>query len=444
MPSLKDIAYRLAPAAIKNYWFPVPAQTSSKPLPIRQENAKNLNAYHLPLQPPRYRHDVLMWREAIREAERAYYPYRVRMQRMYQDTILNDHVKACLGKRKNLSLLKEFALCDAAGHENSRATSLIQKQWFYELMGYLLDAQFFGYSLVGLGDFQDDDFPNLSLMKRENVVVDYATCNSKDPYFASIPYQPDGIHFTDPEARDENDIAYWDWLIWVPTPTDLGFSSCGYGLLYYVAKNEILLRNNSAFNADYVELFGQPIRKGTTHKTEDDGTGERARFEAALRNMGSSPYIILDPEDEVDFIEAKSGVGNQAYDNFEQRLQKGISKVLLGHADALDSTPGKLGSQGKDMDGAGKALRDTEVTDCRFLEYVINSQVLPKLRHIGLPVPLGTLFRFKNDKERQAHRELEDASNLATAQVALTMKNAGLKMDARYFEERTGIPAKEV
>ena len=93
--------------------------------------------------------------------------------------------------------------------KNSRATSLIQKQWFYELMGYLLDAQFFGYSLVGLGDFQDDDFPNLSLMKRENVVVDYATCNSKDPYFASIPYQSDGIHFTDPEARDENGIDFY-------------------------------------------------------------------------------------------------------------------------------------------------------------------------------------------------------------------------------------------
>jgi phage gp29-like protein len=210
-----------------------------------------------------------------------------------------------------------------------------------------------------------------------------------------------------------------------------------------VAKNEILLRNNSSFNADYVELFGQPIRKGKTNKTEDDGTGERARFEAALRNMGSSSYILLDPDDEVDFVEAKSGTGNQAYENFEQRLQKGISKVLLGHADALDSTPGKLGSQGKDEDGAGKALRDTEVTDCRFLEYIINSQVLPKLRHIGLPVPIGTTFRFKNDKERQAHREQEDAANLATAQVALTMKNAGLKMDAGYFEERTGIPAGE-
>ena len=444
MPSIKDIAYRLTPSAFKNYWFPVPAQTSSKPLPIRQENARNLNAYHLPLQPPRYRNDIQMWREAIREAERAYYPYRVRMQRIFQDTILNDHVKACLEKRKNLSLLKEFMLCNVAGQEDRRATDTIRKQWFYELMGYMLDAQFFGYSLIGLGDYQDDNFPNLSLMKRENVAVDYATCNSRDPYFASIPYQPDGIHFTDPEARDEDGIPYWDWLIWVPTPTELGLSSCGYGLLYYVAKNEILLRNNTAYNADYVELFGQPLRKGKTYKTEDDGTGERARFEAALRNMGSSAYIILDPQDDVELVEMRHGTGNQTYENFEQRLQKGISKILLGHADALDSTPGKLGTQGKDDDGVGKALRNTEITDCRFLEYIINSQVLPKLRNIGLHVPIGMQFRFKNDRERQAHREREDSANLATAQVALTMKNAGLKMDAAYFEQRTGIPVEEV
>ena len=32
---------------------------------------------------------------------------------------------------------------------------------------------------------------------------------------------------------------------------------------------------------------------------------------------------------------------------------------------------------------------------------------------------------------------------MQTAQIALTMKNAGLKMDAAYFTERTGIPAIE-
>ena len=46
-----------------------------------------------------------------------------------------------------------------------------------------------------------------------------------------------------------------------------------------------------------------------------------------------------------------------------------------------------------------------------------------------------------NDSEEEEFRKKEDESNLQTATIAQTMKNAGLQMDAKYFEDRTGIPA---
>lgn len=442
---LKDIANKFTPASIKNYWFPVPSQTETKSQPYRQQSAKNFNQYAIPIQLERIRTDISMWRLAMAEAERAYYPYRVRMQRMYQDTILNDHVQACITKRKNLTLLKEFMLCDKAGKENKEALAAINAPWFYDLMNYQLDAIYMGYSLTQFGDFVNGGFPELSVVQRENIVVDSRTKNSRDPYYGSFPYSPGGEHFTNPEAADKNGLKFWQWLIWAPTPSLIGSSSCGFGLLYYVAKNEIYLRNNLSFNADYIELFGQPLRKGTTTKSEEDGTGERARFEQALRSMGSSSYIILDPEDDVEFIKGEgAGRGNEVYDNIEQRLQKGISKVLLGHADAMESTPGKLGNQGKDDDGVGKALRAIETTDVRFLEAIINDQVLPKIIALGVKIPLGLKFKFKNNEEKQELREREDASNLITSNIAVQMKTAGLKMDAKYFEERTGIPCEQI
>lgn len=442
---LKDIAYKFTPAPLKNYWFPVPTQTETRSPVLRQENAKNLNRYAIPLQLQRIRQDIQGWRQAIAEAERAYFPYRVRMHRIYQDTILNDHVRACISKRKNLTLLKEFMLCDNNEKENIEATKILKKKWFFDCINYLLDAQFHGLSLVQLGDFINGSFADLTIVQRENIVVDYRSKNSKDPYFGTFPYSPDGIHFTDPDAKDKQGVAYWDWLIWAKTPSDLGHTSCGYGLLYYVAKNEILLRNNTGFNADYIEMFGQPLRKGKTTKSEDDPNGERARFEQALKSMGSSAYIILDPDDDVELVEAKSsGRGNEVYSNFEERLQKGISKVLLGHADALESTPGKLGQQGGEDDGVGKALREIETTDVRFLEYIINDQVLPKLIAIGIKIPLGLQLKFKNNEEKHEDREREDASNKATSDIAKTMKEAGLAMDAKYFTERTGIPCDKI
>src|SRR6185437_11993626 len=52
---------------------------------------RNLTYTITPIQLQRLRHDLKMWREAVNEAERAYWPYRVKMQRMFIDNILNGH-----------------------------------------------------------------------------------------------------------------------------------------------------------------------------------------------------------------------------------------------------------------------------------------------------------------------------------------------------------------
>ena len=63
--------------------------------------ARNLTNYIAPVQLQRMRHDVAMWREAVVEAENAWYPHRVRMQRLYIDVILNGHVFSLMERRKD-------------------------------------------------------------------------------------------------------------------------------------------------------------------------------------------------------------------------------------------------------------------------------------------------------------------------------------------------------
>jgi hypothetical protein len=185
-----------------------------------------------------------------------------------------------------------------------------------------------------------------------------------------------------------------------------------------------------------------PIRKGKTNKTTEE---ERANFEAALANMGSAGYILLDTLDDLELIESGAGGnGYKIYESLETRCEKKISKVLLGHADALDSTSGKLGAtQGEDSPVA-QALTDIQSIDVRFLENNINSELLPRLREMGMAIPQDLCFMVKNDEEREAMRRREDESNKVTAEIAQVMKNAGLQMDAEYFEERTGIPTQAV
>lgn len=388
---------------------------------------RNLTNYIAPVQLQRLRHDVAMWREAVTEAENAWYPHRVKMQRLFIDTILNGHVFSLMDRRKDLTLLRDWRFVDDKDNESEILKDMFDAEWFELLMGYSLDALFFGYSLISLGDIEGDTFTNTSLIRRWNVSPDRLNV-------AEFIYSLSGAKF----AED----PYKDWHLWVSTPSENGVGSCGYGLFYKIALYEIFLRNTLGYNGDFVELFAMPYRVGKTTKTEE---AERAELEAAIQNMGSAGWAIVDPQDEIDFLEnGMAGTGYTAYESLEDRCQKTVSKIVLGHSDAMDSTPGKLGAgQGEDSPVAA-ALRDKQTKDGKFLERVINGQLLPKMRNLGFKIPENIRFEFKNDQEKEAFREREDASNKVTAEIAQVMKNAGLKMDAKYFEDRTGIKTTEM
>lgn len=412
--------------SIKNYVWPTNVPGINGKISAKT-TTHNLNNYMIPVQLQRLRTDVAAWRDAVNEAELAWYPHRVKMQRMFMDTILNGHVASCIERRKDLTLLRAFMFCDGQGIEDEQWTKFFATKWFSDFINYTLDALFFGYSLIALGDMINDAFPEINIVKRYHVSPDRLNVT---PYI----YSTTGAPFLQ--------SPYKMWHVWVPTVTEVGVSNCGYGLLYKIALYEIFLRNLLGFNGDFVELYSQPYRVGKTSKTNES---ERAELEQALRQMGSSGYALIDPSDEIEFLEtALGGTGYTGYESLEKRCEEKISKLILGHADALDSTPGKLGGTQGDNSAAAQALKDKQVKDGLFVMNIINTELLPRLRQIGIAIPETLRFEYKNDAEVEECRRLEDQSNLAVAQIAATMKDAGLQMDAAYFAERTKIPTRSL
>ncbi len=421
---------------ISNYWLP------GSPLGGRsnsaytgwQPSASNLNAYLAPLILSRVKQDPRTWKEALQEAEipLPLLSYRVKMIQMFVDCINDGHVWSCIERRKDMVLLKDYCICDEDGNEDEAATKLIKQGWYKEIMSHCLDSIFYGYTLLGIGGIKDGVPEKITLVRRQNISPDRLN-------IAPVPYSPGGIEFLNPTEKDDSGNRFIDWTIWVPTPSDIGMSDCGYGLLYKIALYQILCRNNLGDNATYNELFGQPLRLGKTDKTDAES---RAKLAQTLEDMGSTAYAILSKEDDLDLLETKNGAGsaNGPYDNLEQRLEKKISKLILGHSDALDSTSGKLGSTGKDDDGAGKAVADKEKKDTDFMEQVMNDFVNPKLMNLGVKIPVGKRFRFKNDKEKQEIADKKAASNKVMVDIVKTLADAGLKVDPRFITESTGIP----
>lgn len=403
---------------ISNFASYLPAFLGGSP-----KSPKHISRTIAPNQFLRYKHDIQSWKDAITEMEQATYPFRVKAQRIYMDTVLNGHVDACLNRRYNLTLLKDFGFFNGEV-ENEEVSELFRTKWFFELMKYGLEARFYGYSLIEFGDLVNNAFPDLRLVIRENISPD-RRCVSR------FTYGIQGEEFDNPESE------YYNWTAYIDSPSDKGTSICGYGLLYKIAGYEILLRNLLGANANYNDLFGQPIRWAKSAKLEGK---EYDALAQAMDEMGQEGWIITDPMDEIELIESKSGAqGYKTYGDFEKRLEQKISKVILGHADALDSVPGKLGGGQGDKSPVSQALEDLETIDSRFLEYFINDIIIPKLIVIGFPIPVGLVFKFKNDKEIEEIESRENDNNKLVSDIFKTIKDAGGDPDWKYFKERTGI-----
>lgn len=382
---------------------------------------KDLSKYLAPVAIQRIKQDIQSWRHCLNDAELPWFPQRVTMQQLFNDTVLNAHVQACMQKRKNLTLLKECEVLNALGEKDEDLTALFNKKWVYDCVNYILDARFFGYTLIKLGDVVNNEFPDLGIVRRANVSPDRLNV-------ATYPYAISGQSFLEQ--------PYVDWHIWIPTATEVGAqvqtNPCGYGLLYPVAFYEIFLRNLTGNNGDYVEVFGQPLKHAKSSKREGV---ERDYLETALQNMAGNSYIITDPDDEIEFKDGSTGRGNEIYGNFEERLEKKISKLLLGHADAMDSTPGKLGAE----DASAQSIRECGSSDVRMVEYVFNYVIFPKLRALGFLIPDDVKFKIKNDDERIQSRLAEDQTNTITATMIKTFKEAGMDVSKDWIKKRTGI-----
>ena len=391
-------------------------------LPTTEANEARI----VPVQLQRIRQDVTTRKAAIKEAEQPYLPRRTKMQQMYVNTRENGFIRACIDRRKDLTLLRKWEFRGANNEVDDKLTDIfcyrvggktILKVWFRNYLSYCLDAQLYGYSLIFLNDIVNGDFPKLGLVKRENV-------NPDRLLITPFPSLYNGIDFI-------NDEDYKDWYIYVSTPNDLGTSQCGYGMFWELSIYEIFLRNLMGFNGDFVELFAQPFRVGKTQKTNIE---ERNEFENILKNMGSSGYAMLDDiGDSIEFLSSSLGSsGFQSYDNFEQRLEAKCSQIILGHADAIKSIAGKLGASGKD-DPVVQAVTDKQSYDAAFILPLVNNQLFDKLRGLGFNIPEGSFACMVNDNE-----EMETANNFMD--LAVKAKQAGLQIDAKYATEKTNIP----
>lgn len=348
--------------------------------------------------------DIQSWRQAWQMALNIENPQRGRLYDIYRDVEVDLHTSGCTGQRSGFSLCKDYKLVDANGKENIEATRLLQKEWFTDLVSYILESRYWGHSLVQLGDVVSVDgvmrYDGVELVPRKHVIPEYGVIISEQ---GSEPHK----------GHDYRNTPYTDWLIEAGKPNDLG-------LYLKVALQTIPKKNMMSYWDQFGELFGMPIRVA---KTTSRDPKDRNLIEQMLEGMGAASWGLFPDGTEIDIKETTRGDAFNVYDKRIERANSEISKGILNQTMTIDS-----GSSLSQSEVHLEVFENVVESDAVLIKRIVNDKLLPRMVKHGFPVQ-GLSFKW--DKSVDYTPEQENATE------RLLLEH--FDVDPQYFTDKYGI-----
>lgn len=351
----------------------------------------------------RTKQDIGTWRSALLSAERIHNPSREQYYRMLKDVTLDNHLCSLMQQRKQSVLSREVCFYNADGTENEAISELFESGWFYKLRSLMLDAKFYGFTLIDLGELVNDGFPNLKEVPRQYVKPELGIV-------VAHPADITGIAIDDP--------AYAKWNIFIGEQRDLG-------LLMKAAPWALWKKTIIGYWSEYCEKFGMPMRIGKTNVNDEV---LKANMQNALKNMGSAFYAVLNTDDEIELKETFNTAAYDIYDKFIDRANSEMSKLILSQTGTTDEKS-FVGSANVHNDVLGMLVE----ADVQWHDNNLNELVKPVLAGLGFAVGDGY---FETGYE-------EDAS-LAEKVEMVAKFLPYMKFDKAYMEEEFGIKIDEM
>jgi SPP1 gp7 family putative phage head morphogenesis protein len=340
--------------------------------------------------------DVSKWRQAVQEAENKTYPNRTNYYRLLQDIVLDAHLSAVMLQRKNAILCRNFKVYQN-GEFSEEKTELLKNQWFLKIMEGILDANYYGFTLLDLGAF-DNGFKDIVTIERQYV----------KPEFGVVVYNTadvSGIGIDDPQ--------YKKWSLYFTR------DSFFLGDLMKACPYVLYKKNAMGFWSEHTEKFGQPLRVGKTN-TSDEAMVKN--MEAQLRDMGSSFWAVMDTEDNIELITA-NGASHELYDKIIERCNSELSKLILGQTGTTDE---------KSFVGSAQVhkniLNDVLEYDDKWVTFNVNEKVLPLLSLHGMD--------FSNCKFEFDYAETMTLKEKAEFDAKIM---PFVQLDREYLEDTYGI-----
>lgn len=349
--------------------------------------------------PDRNRKDVGTLKQALERAESVYLPNRYRLYDLYHDVVsLDGHLSGLLEKRTKAVVNKQLIFVDKAGRKVDVMDDLIQSTLFEQLMETMMETIYWGASAVEfiIGD------------KFAYEKIDRRHLRPEKQQIALSQYDSEGIDITTlPQV----------WLM--GNRNDMGrLLQCSMYALYK--------RSGFGDFAQYVEIFGQPVRI-VKYDTYDKKTQEELR--KVLNDSGSSLVMMIPKQADFTMLDGKTSNGTgELQERLIQACNQEMSVAILGNSETTTSSKSSGYAQAEIH--ADQQLEITK-SDMRYVKNMLNSEYfLNILAGYGYPVEGGT-FQFEQEQDLGKLRKRLDIDKEVSQRVPVSDD---------YWYETYGIP----
>jgi len=348
----------------------------------------------------RSRKDISTWRSALMSAESVYYPNRSRLYDLYEDVILDGHLSGVIAKRIDAVLNKEICF-EADGKKVREMDSLLCSIAFRDIMRTVMETQLWGVSGI---EFIPGPELAFELIPRKHI----------NPELGLIAWEQtgtDGVSYADLEN------------VWV-----MGDAK-DLGLLLKCAPYSLYKRGGLSDWAQFIELFGQPVRI-IKYDSYDEQT--KIELKKILDESGSSLSLMIPRQADFEIKDGKqTNCDGNLQLSFIKALNEEISITVLGNTETTTSSLSTGYAQSKvHLEQQYEITRSDLIYTAAMLN---SSRFLSVLRSYGYPVGNG-YFVFSKDL---------DADYLKT-RVAIDKEVAQMvAIPQSYWYDTYGIPNNE-
>lgn len=305
------------------------------------------------------------WKHALLSAESVTAPNRVRLYDLYEDVILDGHLSGVIAKRMDAVLNKELYY-EKDGKRLYAFEPLIHSLSFRNIVRTILETQLWGISgmeFIPGGTLAYEHIP------RKHIKPEHGVISFEQSSHEGIPYAPmDNV-----------------WVI--GEPHDLG-------LLLKCAPYSLYKRGGIADWAEYVEIFGQPVRV-VKYDTYDEQT--KAELQRSLEESGSSLTMMIPKQADFEIKDGKHSNSDGSLQlSFIKALNDEMSILMLGNTETTSSSYSSGYAQSKIH-----LQQQYEITksDIAYATAMLNHPKFIKiLASYGYPVEGGS-FVFSKDMD---------------------------------------------